>query len=307
MMSIGLLAATVGTVSAQQDASFAHYWAMETSFNPAAVGKQPVLNFTGAYALAMAGFENNPKTINVGADLPFYALGAYHGAGVQLMSDDIGLFNHQRVSLQYAYKHKLLGGTISVGLQGAMLSEKFKGSELDLETDNDDAFTKSDATGSSIDLSAGLYYQRGDWYAGLSMLHVGAPSIELGDRSIFDVSRTYYFTGGYNIRLHNPFLTIHPSVLARTDGTGYRVDATARVKYSYEQRMFYAGVAYSPTNSVTLLLGGIFHGITIGYSFELYTQGISFKNGSHELFMGYQTELNFSKKGRNRHQSVRLL
>jgi hypothetical protein len=71
--------------------------------------------------------------------------------------------------------------------------------------------------------------------------------------------------------------------------------------------MFYGGLAYSPSNSVTVLLGGNFHGVTIGYSYELYTQGISFKNGSHELFVGYQTELNFAKKGRNKHQSVRIL
>ena len=71
--------------------------------------------------------------------------------------------------------------------------------------------------------------------------------------------------------------------------------------------MFYAGVAYSPTNSVTALVGGNFHGISLGYSFELYTSGISFKNGSHELFVGYQTELNLFKKGRNSHQSVRIL
>ena len=304
---IGVLLATVTTASAQQDASFAHYWAMETSFNPAAAGKQPVLNITGAYAMSMLGFENNPKTMYFGGDLPFQAIGSYHGAGIQLMSDDIGLFNHQRVGLQYAYKQKLVGGTLSIGLQACMLSEKFKGSDLDLENSTDPAFSNSDVTGNALDLAAGLYYQHGDWYAGLSVQHLTAPEIDLGEKSIYDISQTYYLTGGYNIRLHNPFYTIHPSLFARTDGTGYRVDVTARVKYSYEQRMFYGGLAYSPSNSVTVLLGGNFHGVTIGYSYELYTQGISFKNGSHELFVGYQTELNFAKKGRNKHQSVRLL
>lgn len=295
------------TVSAQQDASFSHYWAMEPSFNPAAAGKSSVVNVAGAYAMSMAGFEHNPKTMYVGADLPFYFINNYHGVGVQLLNDDIGLFKHQRLALQYAYQFKLMGGVFSIGLQGGMLSEKFKGSELDVEVSDDKAFSQSDVNGTALDLAAGLYYRHGNWYAGASIQHATAPSVELGDRSIIDISRTYYLTGGYNIRLHNPFLTIHPSVLARTDGTGYRVDVTARVKYQYEQRMFYAGVAYSPTNSVTALVGGNFHGISLGYSFEMYTSGISFKNGSHELFVGYQTELNLYKKGRNRHQSVRIL
>ena len=292
--------------SAQQDVSFAHYWALESSFNPAAIGKTSLINVTGAYAMSMAGFENNPKTMYVAGDMPFYFMNRYHGVGLQLMSDDIGLFKHQHLTAQYAYKLSLLGGTLSIGLQASMLSEKFKGSELDLRED-DPALEKTDVTGTALDLAAGLYFQHRNWYAGLSVQHAMEPSVDLGEKAIIDVARTYYFTGGYNIRLHNPFFTIHPSVLARTDGVGYRVDVTARVKYSYEKRLLYAGVAYSPTNSVTALIGGNFHGISIGYSYEAYTSALSFKHGSHELFVGYQTELDLIKKGRNKHQSVRIL
>lgn len=295
------------TAFPQQDASFSHYWAMEPLFNPAAAGKHEVINVTGAYAMSMVVFEHNPKTMYVGGDMPLLFLNSYHGVGLQLLSDDIGLFTHQRLSAQYAYKQRLFGGILGIGIQAGMLSEKFKGSELDLDKSEDPAFTQSDVNGTALDLAAGLYYQHGDWYAGFSVQHATEPSVELGDRSIIDISRTYYLTGGYNIRLHNPFLTIHPSVLARTDGTGYRVDVTTRVKYVHENRVLYAGVAYSPTNSVTALFGGNFHGISLGYSYELYTSAISFKNGSHELFVGYQTELDLFKRGRNRHQSVRIL
>ena len=303
---LGVLLSVLMKVSAQQDVSFAHYWALEPSFNPAAIGKTSLINVTGAYAMSLAGFENNPKTMFVAGDMPFYFMNGYHGVGLQLMSDDIGLFKHQRLTAQYAYKLSLLGGTLSIGLQAGMLSEKFKGSELDLRED-DPALEKTDVTGTALDLAAGLYYQHRNWYAGLSILHAMEPEVELGEKSIIDIARSYYFTAGYNIRLHNPFFTIHPSVLARTDGVGYRVDVTARVKYSYEKRLLYAGVAYSPTNSVTALIGGNFHGISIGYSYEAYTSALSFKHGSHELFVGYQTELDLVKKGRNKHQSVRIL
>ena len=168
-------------VQAQQEPSFAHYWALEPSFNPAAVGKEDKLNVTGAYAMTLTGFENAPRTMQFGADMPFYALRSYHGAGVQLTNDQIGLFSHQRLLLQYAYKFHLLGGMLSIGFQGGMLSEKFKGSGLDLEKSDDPAFTKSDVSGVALDLSAGLYYMRRNWYAGISVLHPTAPSIELGD------------------------------------------------------------------------------------------------------------------------------
>ncbi len=303
-----LLLLTAKTASAQQEASFSHYWAMEPSFNPAAAGKESVINATGAYAMSMTGFEHNPKTMYLAGDMPFFALGTYHGVGLQLMNDDIGLFSHQRLAAQYAYKHKLFGGTISVGIQVGLLSEKFKGSELDLKDETDPAFTTTDVNGTALDLAAGLYYKHRLWYAGLSVSHATAPSVELGDRSIIEISRTYYLTGGCNIRLRNPFLSIHPSVLARTDGVAYRVDVTARVKYEHEKKRFYAGVAYSPTNSVTAMIGGNFQGISIGYSYEAYTNSaIGIGKGSHELFVGYQTTLDFGKRGRNRHQSVRIL
>lgn len=304
---IGLLCLLTVSVKGQQEASFAHYWAMEPSFNPAAVGKEAIINITGAYNMTLAGYEHNPRTMYVAADMPLQFIGALHGVGIQLMNDEIGLFTHKRIVLQYALKKRLFGGTLSIGIQGGMLSEGFKGSEIDLENPTDPAFVTSDVNGMALDISAGLYYQHGNWFAGVSMLHATAPSIELGDKSILDISRMYYLTGGYNIRLRNPFLTIHPTVLARTDGVAYRVDVTARVKYTHDRKMLYGGIGYSPSNSVTAMIGGNFHGICLGYSYEMFTSGTGLGNGCHELFVGYQTELNLYKKGRNRHQSVRIL
>ena len=295
------------TVKAQQEPSFSHYWTMEPSFNPAAVGKESKINVTGAYAMTLTGFEHNPRTMYVAGDMPFMLLNKMHGVGLQMMNDQIGLFNHQRLVVQYAYKQRLFGGMLSVGVQVGLLSEKFKGSELDLEDTSDPAFSKTDDNGTALDLSAGLYFQHGPWYAGISILHATAPTIELGERSIYNMSNVYYLTGGYNIRLNNPLLTIHPSMLVRYDGVTYRGDVTCRLKYTHDNRVLYAGVGYSPTNSVTAFVGGLFHGVMLGYSYEIYTSALSFGNGSHELFVGYQTELNLYKKGRNKHQSVRFL
>ena len=106
------------------------------------------------------------------------------------------------------------------------------------------------------------------------------------------IDRTYYFTGGYNIRLRNPFITIKPSVLLRTDGSAYRADLSTRVVYTHEKRVLYGGLTYSPTNSVTFLVGGSFHGVILGYSYELYTAALNPGNGSHGLFVGYQRDIN---------------
>ena len=280
---------------------------MEPSFNPAAVGKESKLNVAVAYALQMAGFEHNPNTMYAAADMPFYALKSYHGAGIQFINDNIGLFSHKRFGLQYAYQPQFLGGKFSAGLQLSMLSETFDGSKAELEDPNDPVFTKSSINGTGFDVSLGVYYKHRNWYVGISALHLNSPTVNLGDRNELSISSTYYLTGGYNIRLKNPFLSIQTSALGRTDGVAYRADVSGRLIYTHEKRVMYAGLSYSPTNSVTVQLGGDIKGIRVGYSYEIYTSAISIGNGSHELFVGYQTELNLYKKGRNLHKSVRFL
>lgn len=294
-------------VMAQYDTHFSHYWALEPSFNPATVGKTNKINVAAAYSMSLTGFENSPKTMYAGGDLPFYFLNAYHGVGAELLSDDIGLFTHKSFALQYAYRRKAFGGMFSIGVRMAMLSEGFEGSKVDLETPDDPAFPTADVTGSSFDVGLGLYFSRDSWYVGVSGLHLNAPKIEIGEKQEFDVSSLYYFTAGYNIRLRNPFLSIQPSLLCQTDGVAYRVDAGGRLTYTNDKKMMYVGLSYSPANSVTLMLGGNFHGVCLGYSYEAYTSAISLGNGGHEIFIGYQTDINIGKKGKNMHKSVRLL
>lgn len=308
LLTISFLLTTVAlTVHAQYDPSYSHYFDMEPSFNPAAAGKQPKLNVSAAYAMDMTGFKRNPQTAFLSADLPFYALKAYHGAGLVLQNDKLGLFTHQKLVVQYSLKMKLLGGQLGIGVQAGILSEDFDGSKLDVEDSSDPAFTSSSVTGNGLDLGAGLYYTHRQWYAGLSVQHATAPTIDLGETNELKIDRTYYLTGGYNIKFRNPFLTMKTSALVRTDMTAYRADVTARLFYTNDRKVMYGGVGYSPTNSVTVLVGGMFHGFMLGYSYEIYTSAIDPSNGSHELYIGYQHDLNLVKKGKNKHKSVRIL
>lgn len=302
-----VVALGISDALAQYDMQQSHYFFLEPAFNAAAVGKEAKLNITADYAHNFAGYENNPRTMYLAADMPFYALKSYHGVGVQVMNDKIGLFTHQRIAAQYAYKHKLFGGTLSWGVQLGLLLENFDGSKLDVADTSDPAFTTSELKGNGLDIGAAIYYMRGRWYLGISAQHLNGPLINLGERNEFQIDRTYYLTSGYNIKLRNPFLTIQPSVLVRTDGTAYRADITGRLTYTNDNKVIYGGVGYSPTNSVTAYIGGKFHGVMVGYSYEAYTNGVGLGNGSHELFVGYQTDINLVKKGKNKHKSVRLL
>jgi type IX secretion system PorP/SprF family membrane protein len=307
-----ILAVLLGLVSieagAQFDAYFSHYFDMQTAYNPAAAGKASKINITGAYAMALSGFENAPTTAYISGDMPFFFFNNIHGVGLQLWRDKTGLQTRQLIDAQYALRKKLGGGWLSAGVQVGLLNMKYEGSKADVIDTDDPVFkNKSDVDGNALDLGFGLLYQRKNWYVGISGQHVTSPQVRLGEVNKFDVAATWYLHGGVDFQLRNPLFKIATSAIVRTDGVTYRGDMTGRLVYTYDKRMFYGGVTYSPTNSVTALIGANFHGVVFGYSYEFYTNGISLKNGTHELFVGYQTDIELTKKGKNRHQTTRTL
>lgn len=292
---------------AQQAPAFAHYWDLEPQFNPAAAGRSPQLSINAAYQSHASGFEDAGSTIYAGADIAFAIGKTRHGVGAIFQNDMIGLFSHKRFALQYAYHQRLWGGTLSIGAEVDMLSESIDGGKADLGDANDPAFPTSELIGSKFDASFGLYYSHKKWHAGISMLHLTAPTILMGETNEYKVKSLYNFTAAYNIKTRNPLFTIVPSVMMRYDLTDFRADLTARLIYAREKKRIYGGMGYSPQHSVMLFVGGMFHGIDISYSYEANTSGMGIESGHHEVTIGYRLELNLGKKGRNKHKSVRYL
>ena len=307
VITVALSFCAVNRAYGQYDPSFTHYWMVEPLYNPASSGSTDNMRIVGAYSAQMSGYEDAPKTMYAGVDLPMFFLNPRHGMGVFFMNDEIGLFSHKRVSLQYAFRFPLFSGLLGLGVQGDFLSESFDGSKVDLEDANDPAFATSKINGSKLDAAVGLYYQQKSWYFGVSTQHLTAPKVMLGEKNELDIKRAYYLTGGYNIKLRNPFLSIHPSVWGAYDGTDWKAYISGRVEYTNEDKQLFAGASYSPDKSVAAFIGGKFHGVVLSYSYEAYTSGIGFENGSHEIVLSYEWKLDLYKKGKNMHKSVRLL
>ncbi len=293
---------------AQMDVQFADYTSVKSYYNPAVSGTEGKLNVSGVYSMQMVGYDNAPSTMYVGADMPIYFLSPRHGGGVSFLTDNIGMFSTTKISIQYAYNMKLgLKGKLAFGFNVGMISEKMDGSKLELEDTADPAFPTSAVDGNSLDFNFGLYYTMPKLWAGLSIMHALAPTVTAGERYEINFPQSYYFMAGGNIKLKNSLLILQPSCLIMSDLQTWREDVQCKVVYEYEERKFYAGLGYSPGVSTTFMVGGDFHGATLGYSYQMYTSGIGMINGSHELVMGYKTELDLFKKGRNKHKSVRWL
>lgn len=296
------------TMRAQWDVQFSDYTALKSYYNPATSGADGMLNVQAAYSMQMVGYKHAPQTMYVGADMPVYFLSPRHGAGLSFFNDNAGIFSTTKISVQYAYNAKVGQlGRLAVGFQGAMLTEKIDPAKATLEESNDPAFPSSATDGNRVDLGAGLYYCHPKFWAGVSSLHLLAPTIEIGERNEVSIDRMFYLMGGCNIKLKNSLISVHPSFLVQSNLKSWREDVQCKVMYEYDGRVFFGGLGYSPGISTTVLIGGVFHGISIGYNYQMYTQGIGMLNGSHELVFGYKTDLDLFKKGRNKHKSVRWL
>lgn len=309
LLTIGMLALSLGA-RAQFDAAFTNSWALQSFYNPAAAGLDAKLDVHGGMSMQMMGFEGAPKVMLINADMPLVFLGPKHGVGGAFLKDDIGPFSTKKVQVQYAFHQPFLGGRISAGIRPALLMENFDGSEIDLEESSDPVFASNEIKGMAFDLDVGIRYSyKKLWYAGVSAVHLLGPTIKLGESKTNQVKidPTFYAQGGYNLRFRYPRYMLAMDALLRTDLQNWRGDINARLLYNGEKHKLYGGIIYSPTNSVGAMVGFDFHGINIGYSYEFYTGGIGALNGSHEIIIGYQHDLDMSKKGKNLHKSVRLL
>ena len=306
--AILLVFCIVGKMQAQFDAHFTHYWKMLNYFNPAGAGAERKLAVYGAYSNQMTGFEGNPKTMLINLDMPIPFIKSDHGLGVGIVNDEIGKFSNQHLYFNYAYAFRLLNGRFALGLQAGLVNCSFENKDLIFgENNSDPAFPSGNADGNKIDFGAGVFYQHKYFYAGLAGLHLNAPLVLLGENNEIKVSPYFNFMAGGNIPVKNSLITIQPYVQVMTDLVSWRANITAIGTYSYGGKDFFGGVTYSPMTSVAVILGMEMKNITVSYAYELFTSGVGPENGNHDIFIGYKVDLGKFKKGKNKHNSIRIL
>ena len=319
-----LLNMGIASAWAQIDASLNHYFMAMGAYNPASVGMKNELAVTALYRLQWLGLDRGvPQSAFVAADMPFTFGKTRHGVGVMFFSDDKStLYKDVYTSLQYAYKHKLGKGVLSIGLQGGMISKSYLGSKaepvpegIDGSSDHskeDEALPKSDVDAKGLDVAVGLLYSTDKYYVGIASTHVLAPEMELDENFTLKVNRGYNLTAGYNIKLKNPLIELQPSVFMQTDMQMYMGDVTVRAVY---KTMFNGGLGVRIADSYQgvrmngiLYLGANIGKFRVSYAYEYPFSALSkVSTGSHEAMATYRLTLNKPKGGRNRHKSIRIL
>jgi type IX secretion system PorP/SprF family membrane protein len=335
LLLIVILLAGSSSLKAQFDTQLSNYWATISYFNPAYAGQSGNLEATLMSRIQWLGIANAPRTTILTANMPYQLFGRTHGVGALMYNDRIGLFSTTAYYGQYAWKKKLFNGDFSAGLQGGRITQTFDGTKVYIPDDNDyhsatdEAIPTNSVSGNGIDASLGLFYSKEKWFTGLSVNHLLAPHIDLNEIYIFEIPRSYYFVGGYNIELTNPLLELQSTLLLKTmQMSSYslnpdsltekikgntlkamlhnsQVDISMRVVYD---KKFWGGLSWRYGDAVVLMLGGKFKMIEVGYAYDFpISRIIKASTGSHELFLRYSMDLNLKKKGKYKHKSVRIL
>lgn len=201
-----------------------------------------------------------------------------------------------------------------------MYDQKFKGSEVfipdndDFHQGSDEGIPMQDIHGMALDLGAGIWYRRKNFWAGLSCTHLTSPVITMktdGSESSdeknfeFQANRTLYFMSGCNIPIKNTLFELQPSALVRSDFTFTSWEATLRCRYN---KFISAGVGYRWKDAVYAVVAAEIKGFYIGFSYDYPTGAIArATSGSYEIMAGYQLKLDFSERNRHRHKSVRIM
>ncbi|MCM1005604.1 MAG: type IX secretion system membrane protein PorP/SprF [Prevotella sp.] len=311
--------ASVCVFAQNSDPLFSQYYQLPTLYNAGATGSTDYLRIRGGARLQWVGIDNAPKSFTGTADMPVKIGNKRIGVGVALMQEGIGLFSNLDLGVQASYKLKLFKGELSIGVQGAYINSKFKGSEVELPDgddyhDTDEAIPTQDLSGNGFDFSAGLWYTHPKFYMGISGRHLLAPTLtmsvegtESNETKEYDVKfdRTLYFTAGSNIPLKNTLFELQPSLIVMTDLTDFTGQVDLRARYN---RLFSFGLGYRYKSGINVSLGAEYKNFYLGYSYEYPLSAIAkASSGSHEIVAGYSLKLNFNQQNKNKHRSIRFM
>jgi len=298
---------------AQQEIGFSQYFTARGYYNPAYAGQSGNMNVMAHSRLQWYGaIQNAPASAFVIAEMPWNFRKTNIGVGVIASYDRASsLYQRMNIGAMFAYKKNIGKGLLSIGLQGGLLNETFRGDSVrvnEMEGGDDPIIAQTTVNGKGLDMAFGLYYSTDNYYIGMASTHLLGQKINLDENMEIQIDRMYNLIAGYNIQTKNPLIELQPSLFVQTNLQMAVGDITARIVYN---KMYNGGLGVrindmAGVNAVILYLGADIKRFRLGYAYDFPTSVLS-KMGSHELMLSYQVELEKSKGKRNRHKSIRIL
>lgn len=288
-----ILILCAGYAQAQQDAQFTQYMYNGMFYNPAFAGKDGGYHFSALHRSQWLNYTTSsgqggaPTTQLITAEGRLDAKNI--GYGLSIVNDQIGATGNLEINLKGSYHKKIKRATLSFGGYVGMFSSSLDYGELVVVNPEPNLPQSGKESQIAIDFGAGLLYDRGDYYIGLSSKHLSQPVFDFGDASYANQLKNHsYFLFGYRLRPMGQ-LRIEPSLLIKTvsfNNFSYDVSVMAT-----HQNKINGGIAYRGEESISLILGYSLlrdNSLKLGYAFDIVTGGLEAKSPtSHELMLRY--------------------
>ena len=286
VLSIGFF----NSVSAQQDPVYSMYNFDKMLINPAFTGSADWAVGTVKYRNQYSGFEGNPTTKTFNFHTPIFRRNV--GIGIKVISDNIAIMENLNVALSYSYHMNFGGGKLSLGLETGIYSRKTQYADLILSAQYDNALPNETTQAMVPDASWGLYYQKKQFYAGFSQIHLLKSKF---DENTISPSQSHLYTHLYflsgTVFDVSKKISIEPSFLLKSvSGAPVQLDLTSMF---YFKDKIGAGIQYRTGDAVVVLLKvNLADKFRIGYSYDIPTGELSSELGAtHEIILSYGIKL----------------
>lgn len=309
VICVGVLVLCAVRLFAQNDSQVSQYMFNQVLFNPACAGDGDMVDARYVQRMQYMGFEGAPSTWTLGLSSPFKLFNADHGALVTFGGDKIGNFDNTNFSVGYAYRHRLKGAILGLGISMGGVSYKLNSPSEWSEYADDPAIPqRAEASSTGFDMALGAFYDRDDFYVGLSCAHLNQPkvlTVDNGDKT-FTIKRTFYLNGGYRWQTADERFQVEPSALLMfTSVVKPQLGLGANVTY---EKRFWGGLSYRIGDALGVMAGmSIREAFKMGVAYEYsLSKLIGSSKGNLELFVSYSFEVKFAKR-QKKYKSIRFL
>jgi type IX secretion system PorP/SprF family membrane protein len=292
--AILLLGAITTDMHAQQNPHYTQYMYNMNVINPAYAGSKDHLSGGLLYRDQWVGVDGAPTTFSLAGSSP---IGKNVGAGLSMISDQIGPVKEQDVYADFSYTLNLGGEhRLALGLKAGATFQQiglFSAINSSLPDKSDQAFLQ-DTNNTFVNFGAGAFYYTDHYYVAFSVPNMlKATYLDYNGVKYGTTVQHYFLTGGYVFDL-SPTVKFKPFTMIKSAfGAPTSVDLNTNFLFN---DVFEAGIGYRFGASVTAMVNyAINPSLRIGYAYDYTTSAFNATTtSSHEIILLF--DLNNPKK-----------
>ena len=276
-------------MAGQQTPVTSQYVLNPLSINPASAGNRGALNIAAFYRRQWTGISGAPETLTLALDAPI--LDSRLGLGFIVENDKLGVTKETRFSSVYAYKMKMKGGDLSLGLGAGIVTTNSAWSDLVVIDPGDENYLVDSRVFVVPDFSFGLLYSSPNYYAGISVPKLLEYKFNYDNNKytlLFDPGEfNYLINTGYIFDLSKSVKLFPSTLIDISPGDKLLIDLNIYVGLN---DLVWAGFSYRSDRSCGALIQyAINNQLKVAYTYDFdFNKLQTYSNGSHEIMFRYE-------------------